>query len=197
MKIGPVPFSAASLAVLVIQLALVSSIAAKYYYQRLTCPHVWTRATAYDPELILRGRYLSAQLQVDGCASTLDSARQANFPRDVNGAVAKGPFIIATQEGVRFKANLAVKDNRLIALRIEGAEDGQALGHEVVGPSGASCDAMRTEEFVNIYLPEHAANWLHPQAELWVEVTLPPQGPPRPIQLALKDHGVWKPLNLQ
>src|SRR5208283_3048759 len=30
--------------------------------------------------------------------------------------------------------------------------------------------------------------------ELWIEVTVPPQGPPRPLQMAVKDNGVWKPL---
>ena len=89
MNVGPVKLSAASVAVLVIQLALVCSIAVKYLYQRWTCPGVWTRTAAYDPELVMRGRYLSLQLTVDGCESTLPSARQAEFPRDVNGAASE------------------------------------------------------------------------------------------------------------
>ena len=48
-----------SIVLLVIQLALVSSIAAKYFYQRSTCPKAWTRAAAYDPNMVMRGRYLS------------------------------------------------------------------------------------------------------------------------------------------
>ena len=48
-----------SIALLVIQLAIGLSVAAKYFYQRSTCPRVWTRAAAYDPELVMRGRYLS------------------------------------------------------------------------------------------------------------------------------------------
>ena len=62
--------SKTSIALLLIQLAIVSSVAAKYLYQRWTCPKVWTRAAAYDPELLMRGRYLSLQLTVDGCQST-------------------------------------------------------------------------------------------------------------------------------
>jgi hypothetical protein len=38
---------------------------------------------------------------------------------------------------------------------------------------------------------------LKPNQELWIEVTVPPKGPPRPLQLALKDNGVWKPLDLK
>ena len=68
-----------------IQLVIVSTIAPKYLYQRSTCPRVWTRTAAYDPELVMRGRYLSLQLTVDGCSSTLPSAKQAEFPRNING----------------------------------------------------------------------------------------------------------------
>ncbi len=65
--------------------------------------------------------------------------------------------------------------------------------------SGASCDQMHLTAPVNFYLAEHAASPLPVKAgqELWVEVTVPPQGPPRPIQLALKDNGAWKPLAFQ
>ena len=52
MKIAGIKLSGTSIALLVIQLAIVSSIAAKYLYQRWTCPHVWTRTVAYDPESV-------------------------------------------------------------------------------------------------------------------------------------------------
>jgi hypothetical protein len=70
---------------------------------------------------------------------------------------------------------------------------------------------MRLQDPVSFYLPEHAqdptpawhghwdaehSSWTaDPNAsELWVEVTIPPKGPPRPTQLALKENGVWKPI---
>ncbi|HEV2214345.1 MAG TPA: hypothetical protein VGR64_03575, partial [Terracidiphilus sp.] len=92
--------SKTSVALLLIQLAIVSTITAKYLFQRLTCPHVWTRAAAYDPRLPMRGRYLSLQLVVDGCQSTLPSARAATFPRDINGAVRPGPYAIRPAQPV-------------------------------------------------------------------------------------------------
>ena len=85
MKLGKITLSVASIALLVIQLAIVSSIAAKYLYQRWSCPRAWTRTVAYDPELPMRGRYLSVQLVVDGCESTLPNAKQARMPRSVDG----------------------------------------------------------------------------------------------------------------
>ena len=69
----------------------------------------------------------------------------------------------------------------------------------MIAVSRASCDRMRLSDPVNFYLAEHATSPLpvRPGQELWVEVTVPPKGPPRPIQLALKDNGAWKPLAFQ
>ena len=85
MKPGKVTFAGKSVALLLIQLAIVSSIAAKYLYQRWTCPKVWARTAAYGWRLPC-SRYFSLRLTVDGCQSTLPSAKAAAFPRDVNGA---------------------------------------------------------------------------------------------------------------
>jgi hypothetical protein len=58
---------------------------------------------------------------------------------------------------------------------------------------------MRLSDAVNFYLAEHAPSPLPVKTgqELWVEVTVPPQGSPRPIQRALKDNAAWKPLAFQ
>lgn len=188
-------FAKTSIALLVIQLALVSSIAAKYLYQRSSCPRVWTRTVAYDPELVMRGRYLSTQLIVDGCQSTLPSAKQATFPRNINGVPNGMSYAIAAPQTIRFPARLADKDNKLIAVRLpEG--DNTPSGQIIDASPGSPCQNMRVDEPVNFYIPEHATSPLPLKQgdELWIEVTIPPKGPPRPIQLAFKQNGVWKPL---
>ena len=192
-------FSKTSLILLVIQLAIVSSIAAKYFYQGVTCPRVWTRAAAYDPALFMRGRYLSLRLTVDACASTLPSAKQAQFPRNIDGVPNGNNFSIQTPQDVYFSANLAVKNNKLTAIRIADPSNPEQSGQTVVGSPGASCNAMRLAVPVNFYIPEHATDpsWVKPGQELWIEVTVPPKGPPRPLQLALRDNGAWKPLAFQ
>ena len=184
-----------SVAVLVIQLALVSTIAVKYLHQRRSCPRVWVRTAAYDPDMVMRGRYLSTQLLVDGCKSTLPSAKQAQFPRNVDGTTKPGGFGLVVEFPVYFRAYLKVENNRLIAVRVEG-EDRGGNGQQVIVRPGSTCDQMRLAEPVDFYIAEHAASPLPVKAgqELWVEVTIPPKGPPRPIQMALKDNGAWKPL---
>jgi hypothetical protein len=48
------------------------------------------------------------------------------------------------------------------------------------------------------FIPEHVPDpsVRAPGEELWVEVTLPKQGAPRPIRLAVKKGGVLTPLDL-
>jgi uncharacterized membrane-anchored protein len=191
-------FSKTSIVLLLIQLALVSSIAAKYLYQRRSCPRVWVQAAAYDPNMIMRGRYLSLRLTVDGCQSTLPSALHAVFPRNSDGTTRKGGFHVNWQGAVQFRAKLKVENNRLLAIRIPEA-DQSSKGVNVTAWPDSSCDAMRLDQPVDFYIAEHAADptRLQPGQELWMEVTVPPQGPPRPLQLALRQDGVQKPLAFQ
>jgi uncharacterized membrane-anchored protein len=196
MKPGTV--SKTSLVLLLIQLVLVSSIAAKYLYQRWTCPRVWTRSVTYDPDMLMRGRYLSLQLTVDGCQSTLPSAKLANFPRNIDGTTSPNGYSVTRLQTVQFRASLKVENNKLLAIRIQNPENSSA-GVGVDALPGSSCEEMHLGVPVDFYIAEHAASPtpVKPGQELWVEVTVPPKGPPRPIQLALKEGGAWKPLAFQ
>jgi hypothetical protein len=198
MKLGKVMLSGTSVSLLVIQLTIVSLIAAKYLYQRWTCPKVWTRTVAYDPEMLMRGRYLSLLLIVDGCQSTLPSAAEATMPRSVDGLPVGQKYSVNSQSPVDFPATLKVQGNRLVAIRIPDA-DSQAGGQMVSASPGLSCEYFKLDAPVDFYLPEHAADPTRLQAgqQLWIEVTVPPKGPPRPIQLALQDGSTWKPLAFQ
>ena len=198
MKLAKISFSGTSIVLLLIQLLLVSSIAAKYLYQRRNCPRVWTQAAAYDPEMPMRGRYLSLRLTVNGCQSTLPSALHAIFPRNIDGTTKPTGFTVKSDYPVQFSAKLKVENNKLLAIRIPEA-DLTSRGEEVTALPDSSCDAMRLSQPVDFYIAEHAADptRLKPGQELWIEVTVPPQGLPRPLQLALKQEGAWKPLAFQ
>jgi uncharacterized membrane-anchored protein len=191
-------FSRVSIALLLIQFVLVSTVALKYLYQRATCPRVWTRTAAYDPYLVMRGRYLSLQLTVDGCSSTLPSAKNAQFPRNVNGVPNGTSFNINAPDTVWFQARLSVKDNKLTAIRVPESQSSNSTQNVSAAP-GAPCDQMRLAVPVDFYISEHAKDptFLKHGQELWIEVTVPPKGPPRPLQLALKDNGAWRPLAFQ
>ena len=198
MKLGRIRLAGVSVTMAVVQLALISTIAARYLYDRWTCPKVWTRTytpPATDGLLVMNGRYLGLSLLVDGCKSTLPSAKLAEFPRDYNGAVKRGDYAMRAGQTWLFDARLKVDGNKLIALRPEGSEDTSGSVSVLTAP-GLPCGEMRLQRRVDFYIPESAQSPLplKPGQELWVEVTVPQKGPPRPLQVALKENGEWKPL---
>ena len=56
-----------------------------------------------------------------------------------------------------------------------------------------------TTEAVAFFLPEHVADPSIRTAgeELWVEVSVPKKGPPRPLRLGVRKDGVLRPLDLR
>lgn len=191
-------FSRTSLALLLIQLALVSSVGARYLYQRWKCPRVWTRVAANLPQLTPRGRYLRLQITVDGCQSTLPLASQAGFPRNPDGTPRGKDFSVVASKYIEFPARLKVENNKLEAIRIPSG-DGLPAGNWVRATPGMPCDSFLIDEPVSFYVEDASASPLpiQPGQEWWIEVTVPPQGPPRPLQLAVKQNGAWKPLAFQ
>ena len=172
-----------AIALLVIQCLLVSSIAAKYLYERVTRPRVWVRTAQYDPELPERGRYLALSPEVNVCRLTPVA--------QPNGVVA--PYGIKD-----YRVRLVARDGKLVA---EDARD--VLPRSEFQSAGVSeripCDRARVWPAIEYFVPEHAKSPfpLKPGQELWVEVTVPPSGPPRPIQLALSENGKWQPLKFE
>jgi len=145
------------------QLALVATLAAKYAIDRARLPRVWVQTVAYDPNDPIRGRYLRVQLRVS--------------PEDVNGSPWNLP------EGMR-DVMLKVKDGHLVA-NPSNHPTGLHVSERIVN-RGAEVTTLT--EPVAFFLPEHA---MDPSVrstgeELWMEVTVPRTGPPRPIQLAIK-----------
>ncbi len=56
----------------VLQCALVLSLTGKLLYDRATCPRVWVKTLRYDPNLPIRGRYLSLTLAPEPGAQYFD-----------------------------------------------------------------------------------------------------------------------------
>jgi hypothetical protein len=56
------------LIVAVLHVAIVCSLGAKFYVDRATRPRVWVRTVGYDPEAVIRGRYVRLGLAVEARA---------------------------------------------------------------------------------------------------------------------------------
>jgi hypothetical protein len=61
---------------------------------------------------------------------------------------------------------------------------------------GRPCDRATLSSEEMLFIPDRAALSLplKPGQDLWVEVTLPPSGPPRPIQIAVSSADGFHPL---
>jgi len=167
------------LTIAVIHLCLVSSLGVKLLYDRATMPRVWIQSTPYDPNLPIRGRYVSMQLIIE--------------PRGID------------EPKLEHRKQLS----QSVALRVEGdrllAEKEQK--DLVYDPSDlhlrfitiGNKKAAVLDRPVAFFIPENVPDpSRRPQGEqLWVEATIPKKGMPRPIRLGVKKNdNQIVPLNL-
>ena len=182
-----------AVALLVVQLALVLSVAGKYLYERKTRPRVWVRTAQFDPNAPLRGRYLALQLAVDACGLPHEHDKAHFSPRyqlyNTTNTVA-GQY--------HWRVSLAAQDGHLVPqLRDEARTPEGTL--EITQSEDRGCDRVPVNEMTEFFIPDTAKMpfTLKSGQELWVEVTAPQSGPPRPIQLALSDASGFHPLRFE
>ena len=154
--------------VAVLQCLLVLSLAGKYVWDREHLPRVWVKTAPADPYLPIRGRYVRLRLEV--------AVARVAGARDI---------------GAFSPVELRVKDGQLAATPTSSSTGVNAMHW----PGGA----WVLNEPVAFFIPEHAADpsRLAPGQELWVEVSVPGRGPPRPIRLGVKKDGVLTGLAVQ
>ena len=159
------------LIVAAIHLALVSSLGAKLLIDRATRPRVWARTAPVDPNLPIRGRYV--QLRIEGRAS----GEQSDWWE-------WAPVTLRVDNGV------------LMFDRVDESA-GSRLRARTTATRGGDRVAQLNQPLA-YFIPEHVPDPSRrgPGEELWVEVTLPKAGPPRPIRLGVKKDGVLTPLDL-
>ena len=169
------PFSR-SWMVALLQVAIVLSLGGKLLYDRAHCPRIWVKTGSVDPELPIRGRYLTLNLEVHSPEFASSSGRKERE------AYAWQSIELATENG------------ELVAHHSD-QQTGMSLATWGRRPNQANSDVYFLWPSVAFFLPEHAEFPRIKQGEeLWAEVTIPRKGPPRPIQLAIKRGTEWNPL---
>ena len=150
-----------------VQGLLLLSLAGSLVLQRWQRPRAWGVVTPLDPQLPIRGRYLELQLAVPAP----DLAAQSTIPIRL---VAMGGQLLA-------RAAQQPGDSDVLLARVEP------------GPRGMEAVLLEPLAF---FLPQAAADPSQGpgQAPLWVEVTLPQRGAPRPIRLGRQRNGAMVPL---
>jgi hypothetical protein len=171
-----------------LHVAIVSSLGAKLLADRAIRPRVWVRAAPVDPSLPIRGRYVSLRLEMAagdglGIDNRIDNPGPGGRPQP------------QSRRGI--PVTLTVRDGRLTAVGLDPAWSGAGSLHASVmdGAEGV----VRLEEPVAFFIPEHVPDpsVRTPGEELWVEVSVPRKGAPRPIRLGVKANGVLMPLDLR
>jgi len=160
------------LIVAALHMLIVASIGAKFLYDRSHYPSLWVEAAPYDPDMPIRGRYVSIGLMVDA---------KPSVGNDVSG-----------QHEYGFPVRLEVQGDRLVAV-----QDNERGRQWVTRCRLDRAGCWRLGQQLAYFIPEHATDPSRPPAgaTLWAEVTVPPTGPPRPIRLGLrKDGGAIEPI---
>lgn len=163
---------ARGLVIAAVQVLLVAGVAGKLLYDRRVLPSAWAPTTGVDPYLPIRGRYVELRLVVDVDPADAPMARESG-------------------EAVLAWARLSVADGRLRATRVPVPEDrfleeaeGEAV-QQLETPAGRLWTLV---EPIAFFLPEAGPDptRLAEGETLWAEVTVPSDGPPRPIRLEVR-----------
>lgn len=165
-----------------LHLAIVASLGGKLLWDRAHRPRAWVMTAPVDPTLPIRGRYLSLGLEVPLAGLPPD-------PPKVNG-------VQVPTHARRFVLVRLVPEGSLLraAYLGEAFGSGSALGNQEAGTVDMiqGQPYVRLQEPVLFFIPEKVQD---PSSrsrdqELWVEVTLPRRGPPRPIRLGIRQNGI-------
>lgn len=184
-----------------LHLLLVLSLGGKLLYDRATRPRFWVKAAPVDPDLPIRGRYVSLRVEVPVLGATLPPPEPR--PKNLKDA---DPWPPRWQQH-RLHVDLETGPRGLVA-RAQGKVDPQRreiynANHNAVLPERLrdlpeASWVVVLDDAVPFFIPERVPDpsRRQPGEELWVEVTLPRKGPLRPIRLAVKKGGTLSPLSL-
>ena len=151
------------------QAGLLLLVGLTFWIERLTAPRLWALAQPVDPNLPIRGRYVSLRLRVP-----------------LSG--------VDTSESTTQSVILQGQGDRLVA---ENDGDGERYAGVVIRRDGQTL--VELSEPLALFIPPDVKDPSRrsPSDPLWVEVTLPRSGPPRPIQLGVMRGGRVRPLSLR
>ena len=165
-----------------LQTALLLSVGSRLLLDRLHYPRAWARTVPVDPNLPIRGRYVDLQVEVPVIGWSARTSR-----------LAKDEHFIPLQLNIRQDRLFASPSTRKIDGKQEILIPTWRISHL---PEGSIAQLpYRLAFFIPPDVPDPS---LRPAGEkLWVEVTLPNQGPVRPIQLGVERDGQIEPLSLR
>ena len=166
--------------VALIQVLIVCSLGAKLLYDRRTRPQAWFQAARYDPNLPIRGRYLSLQLQLD------DSRSPEEIETRFGNQIQPGALTSFGQEC----GSIVLRDGKPTA-EFDNSPMWNCDNLGFVRWNARGGTRLRLNEQILFFIADTAKDptGLPIGDELWVLATIPRKGPPRPITLGVKKAG--------
>ena len=160
-----------------VQAALILSTAAMFWFDRQISPRAWVPTVPVDPNLPIRGRYITLNMVVPLRSNSLK--------------ISDGDLL-----NTRQKVHLVAVGDRLIA-----HIDDQAKYNLIDGSIRRNGDdlVVNPDHELAFFIPPDVQDpSIQPDGRtLWVEVTVPRFGAPRPIQLGFEANGLIQPLRLR
>lgn len=156
------------------QLVLMTGVAGALLYERATLPRAWVLTAGVDPYLPIRGRYVELHLLVDTDVPAGDPSQAQGMAYGYGRVTAsEGRLEVAAIES---ETETGWPDPELQLLQVLDTGSGRAWA--LSAP-------------VAFFLAEDAPDptRLRPGEQLWAEVTVPREGPPRPIRLEVRPGG--------
>lgn len=153
------------LLVALLQILLVVTLGVKLVVDRSILPRVWADVVPYDPDLPIRGRYVSLQIRV--------TPRGFDDPAD---GTSWGWAVLSVEGDQLIATKTDMNSYHYVTVR----RDEQGLMGTLSTP-------------IAFFIPEHSED-PSGRDGLMVELTVPKKGPPRPIRLGIAEDGEIKPL---
>jgi hypothetical protein len=173
--------------VALIQVLIVCSLGAKLLYDRRTRPQAWFLTQRYDPNLPIRGRYLSLQVEV----------KDPRSPEEIQRKFAGEIQMYQNQRYATFYGfgqecgSIGLRDGSPVAEFNDSLSYGcDNLSFQRWNGNGQT--VLRVMEPVLFFISDTArdpTSLLTRGDEMWVLATIPHKGPPRPIALGIKKAG--------
>jgi hypothetical protein len=183
------------LIVLAVQTALVLTTAGKYSWERHTRPMVWTRAQLFGEMMMeenAQSRYARVYAYADACLLPPKAPEmEEDFENTQNASDLEHPKQFKVRKG---RVRTIAKDGHLVMV---DAGDFAAHGtQEMRWDMRQPCTQARLLDEIEFYVPAGSSLPLElkPGQSLWALVTVPSQGDPRPIELAISDATGFHPL---
>ena len=177
-------------AVALIQVLIVCSLGAKLLYDRRTRPQAWFKTERYDPDLPIRGRYLSLQIDVNDSRSPEEVEKKFGSEMQAIENQRKPYNYRGMYDFGRECGSIGIR-NRTPTAEFDQTPLWNCDNLTFVRSKTGTETRLRLTEPTLFFISDTAKDPSHLNRgdELWVLATIPRKGPPRPISLGMKKPG--------